>query len=333
LEEQSLPALNVLDLELFYHYTHDTNLTVFSNATLYKIWTTDVVVDSFQHPFLLHMILAVSALHLAHTGSPERRELYRVAAAQHQQQGLRQFTPMINHITTRNCDALFSCATFIVMFAAAMPQSPGMDIQAETFEKLFCLAQLTKGVFSIIEGAGEWIRSGKLGQIFDGDRWDETQVTPLSNDTVTAFESIDQLINAEGNDHNRAVHAEAMMWLRKTLNAVHKNIDHPSIGFMFLIFTPPSFMELLRQKDQLALVILAHWAIILHGSRHLWYIKNWGLHLLEASYQELQPEWRKCITWPMQQLRKTQTADRESNADPEFAKGNHERPAQNIGFA
>jgi len=300
---------------------------------MYKIWTTDVVEDAFQHPFLLHMILAVSALHLVHTGSPERRELYRIAAAQHQQQGLRGFTPSINHITTRNCDALFACATFIVMFASAMPQSPGMDVQAETFEKLFCLAQLTKGVLSIIEGAGEWIRFGKLGSIFDVDRWDENKVPPLSGDLVTAFESIDALIIDASNDHNKPAHAEAMTHLRKTVDAIHKNVDHPSVGFMFLIFAPQSYLDLLKQKDQLALVILAHWAIILHGSRHLWYVKNWGSHLLEASYQALQPEWRKFITWPMQQLRKSQSADRGINTDSEYAKGNPERPAHNTEFA
>jgi len=280
------------------------------------------------------MILAVSALHLVHTGSSEKRALYRVAAAQHQQQGLQEFTPMIDSITTRNCDALFSCATFIVIFAAAMPQSPGMDIQTETFEKLFCLAQLTKGVFSIIEGAGEWITSGKLGSIFDAHRWSESGVPPLSEDLNQALESIDGLINAANNDYNTAVHAEAMMWLRKTLDAIQKNIDHPSISFMFLIFAPPSFMELLKRKDQLALVILAHWALILHRSRHLWYIKNWGLHLLEAAYQELQAEWRKSITWPMQQLRKSQMADRESGAYSDFfIKGNADKPAHSIGFA
>lgn len=49
----------------------------------------------------------------------------------------------------------------------------------------------------------------------------------------------------------------------------------------------------------MALVILAHWAVLLHSVSAQWWAGERGRLLVEAIFQELDDEWSAAVQWSM----------------------------------
>jgi hypothetical protein len=84
-------TLQMNDLELLHHYTTSTYLTLTQDSPEHEhVWQIVVPQLAVKHPFLMHGILASSALHLAHV-LPERQQEYTVLAANHESMALPAF--------------------------------------------------------------------------------------------------------------------------------------------------------------------------------------------------------------------------------------------------
>ena len=64
----------------------------------------------------MHGILAISALHLAHT-TPEQKDNYIVVSTQHQTAALELFTSRLHHVTQSNCHAYILVGSIIHMMS------------------------------------------------------------------------------------------------------------------------------------------------------------------------------------------------------------------------
>ena len=62
------------------------------------------------------------------------------------------------------------------------------------------------------------------------------------------------------------------------------------------------FVTLLQKRDQFALVILAHYAAVLHTLGSLWWCRGWGFMLLKDVIFHLEDNKRTEIQWPIQQI-------------------------------
>jgi hypothetical protein len=57
-------------------------------------------------------------------------------------------------------------------------------------------------------------------------------------------------------------------------------------------------MELLAARDQMALVILAHYAIILHRQRHRWWLNDTGVKVVKEVKNCLSGDSAALFEWP-----------------------------------
>jgi hypothetical protein len=105
-------------LELLHFYTTATSLALSNRPELQQIWQQVVPRIAFTHPFLLHVILAFSALHLARS-EPERKALLYTETSAHHDIGLRMFRIAMANITPENCDACFAFSSIIAAYAWA----------------------------------------------------------------------------------------------------------------------------------------------------------------------------------------------------------------------
>lgn len=71
----------------------------------------------------------------------------------------------------------------------------------------------------------------------------------------------------------------------------------------FPIMVPRQFMEKLEDRDPMALVILAHYSVVLYWLRnHIW-LRGWGRQLVDAIHLELGSEWHGCLKWAIEEVR------------------------------
>lgn len=65
---------------------------------------------------------------------------------------------------------------------------------------------------------------------------------------------------------------------------------------------PVGYIELLAQRRPEALVVLAHWAVLLIHHRELWFVGNSGVFIIESVSKHLGRYWEPWLEWPRSQL-------------------------------
>ena len=73
------------------------------------------------------------------------------------------------------------------------------------------------------------------------------------------------------------------------------------------ILVSPKYVELLRQLHPESLIILAHYAVLLHRGRDLWLIGEGGQFIIESICGSLGSNWEEWLAFPKAALREDPT--------------------------
>lgn len=63
---------------------------------------------------------------------------------------------------------------------------------------------------------------------------------------------------------------------------------------------PQAYLEAIRNLHPGALVILAHWCMMLNQAKMYWYLRDSAAKVLSCIWDVLGDEWREKISWPLQ---------------------------------
>jgi hypothetical protein len=128
-------ATNLLDLELLHSFSTKTARSLTENVEIQDFFSINFVQLAFGYDFLLHSILALSALYLAHElesdqicqsqGLGEPTEKYLLAAYLHHDIALKSYRHSLSDVNPQSCYPIFGCACFLFMIAFARPREIG----------------------------------------------------------------------------------------------------------------------------------------------------------------------------------------------------------------
>jgi hypothetical protein len=123
-------ALDLENVELIIQWFTKTVHTVNSpsNPAALEICQTVILEQAMQHHFLLHGLLALSALHLAESHADTQRYI-RIATAHHNQ-GLSLYHAILEDINEANYAASIAFSSITVMFAFALSRPHGSETAA-----------------------------------------------------------------------------------------------------------------------------------------------------------------------------------------------------------
>lgn len=142
----------MLDLEILYFWMTANPATLNDDENRPPFFRSHFVELAFEHPFLMHEILSLSALHMAYN-RPENASIYRHAAAIHHAEALPIFQAQLANLTPENCNACFafSCILCVYTWAAPSPDqtsnlsSEGASTQESEFRKQMQFVKLQQG--------------------------------------------------------------------------------------------------------------------------------------------------------------------------------------------
>lgn len=271
------------------------------------MWQVTVPNEGLKHAYLMSSILAVSALHLAHT-STLNNESYRNAATQHQDIALRSFRPHLEEITADNCDALSASSVLTVIFGAALYVVPAVSgsARATPLEAVLQVCELVRGVNVINNASERWIRTGILAPLWK--RPPRDVVEELPQDTSAALQAVQEWITTSLKDREtQSAYLIPLELLQRTFE-ITLFTRHPAVVFRWLVVVSRDFIGLLQKKDPLALVLLAHYGVALHELRQDWWSGNWGVDLVHYVHGILDDEWRLYVEWPMRRVGMEETS-------------------------
>lgn len=204
------------DLELMHHYGSSTaDIGASMRPDVRDIWRQYVPQQALKHPFLMHGILALSALHLAYLQQYKAPRYLRLSD-KHQALALKQFRSILAaDINEDVSDALFALSATISVcsMARACAQAeltPG-EPKAMTMEDVSEYFFLTRGVRDVIHVTYDRVSTGPLSKLFDAHRMPEGTIVTLPDEVLQQFSALRQMLETWGLDPEALTHCRAAL--------------------------------------------------------------------------------------------------------------------------
>lgn len=271
------------------------------------MWQEAVPKIALSKHFLLHGILSLAALHLARLEPSRAANLYS-QAVQHHQNGLGIFRTTITNITQDNCDACFLFSVTLAMYQWASTNGKGSLFFSDVRdgETTVDWARVLRGV-RMLENAWGWIHEGPLLPMFqntpEGFTPDE-----LALEDQGRFDALPQLWLSDGTGftpEDISALDEALKLLVKYYRmaiCAQAGVNHVAAVFTWPIEVSNHFIELIHKRAPAALILLAHFCLLLNRIDTFWWNQGMSRHLLQTVHQTLGREWESWIRWPLQEL-------------------------------
>lgn len=286
---------------------------------------------AIAHPFLLSGIIAISALHLATLLPHRKHELQNLALVQ-QTAALPSFRASIKKPDAESIHATFAFAGSVVYYIMASPESPPNiermvdrcripskdDKYPHWFQAMRGLMallmnhwdKLAKGPFAPLLSSNHCPSSApdnpdnkylaKLDGMFPSHS--PSLMTSLLPAPTSVRSSLGNLLSKDA--RTAEICKEALGELRRVLELTH-SLNRILSSEASLRVWPgcigQDFVELIYERDPRALVILAHYCVLLKRNNHSWYLRGVGQGLLENIGQALGEEWQPWLQWPIEQ--------------------------------
>jgi hypothetical protein len=103
-------------------------------------------------------------------------------------------------------------------------------------------------------------------------------------------------------DSDRATYALAIQGVKDCAKLVSSKDHDNGMVLSWPISVSLEYIALLGSRQQMALVILAHYAVILDQIRDSWWVMGWGSMLIQEVYQLVNDEWKSLVAWPMDKI-------------------------------
>jgi hypothetical protein len=266
----------------------------------------------FSHQFVLHLILALSALHLGHC-RPDRRSSYVAQAERHYVAALQTVATLLPRLDAGNCDAVYMSAVIICFYHLGRGPRPG-DFLAFSKQGEAEWLVLLRGVRSIIESKEDTLHEGILAPIVHSN---DRQVLPeVECNRMPNFkepmkqlrEFIARKTAIEG--PNTQTYLQALDSLSQSFIAIYEGQDSSSdesnrfdhIIFAWLYRASDNYNRCLQEKQPFALIIFAYFTVLLKELDSQWFMRGWVEHIMVGIYGFLPDEFRVWIHWPRERV-------------------------------
>ena len=292
--------LDIADLELLHHFVTVTALQLSSRNSpdADALWQVHAVRLGFKHEFLLRGILAVGALHLGFL-NPDQRAAYELKASTHQEIALQSFRDTLSRVDETNCHALFAFSCLIVVMAFASPRKD--DPQSEILHWF----HLVRGCHSVVQLHWELLRQSFLSPLLNEMAY---QSTKAAHNVEDADRIIDLHTICRDPTQSREVSQAYSTAIHELLGVfIHASVlrsrGEGSVlaAFVWPINLPPKFLELLAEQRPEAMVILAHYCVLLHWAgdeEEEWFLKGWSRYTFDTIKASVGESWHPSLAWP-----------------------------------
>lgn len=288
-------TLPIQDLELMHQYSTSTCFTMTDQTNSYSLWQTDLPRLALEHPFLLHGLLALAAMHLYQAEPQPKRgqPMYTEAARLHQSRALSDYTPLLQSINETNCQALFAFSSVLGSLSYAFIRQSEDPPDQLFIKSIVDVFDLLVGAKIVVLEAEQWLRQGTLASFLHKDLNPSCSagIPSLYDGLLLSLEGMLQEIEQvygiwTTDDTGRlslgAVYNSAIQELKKMIanSSIHEGLINRTIGWPVLI--NGHFITLLRQGDPTALIILAHYGALFTSINHVWWARGLGSRLVKA---------------------------------------------------
>lgn len=281
-------GLPLSELELLHQWHVATARSLVDEGHLEDVVRIEVPREALNYPFLMHSVLAVSALHLSYTCSAERCQSYKETAIRHNNLSLTLCTPLLSNVTPENCHALFAFSCLTAVFAFGVQGRDGLS-SAQGLIDVVEVFKMVRGVASVVQQSRAWIeqggmrqllRIGKLGKRAAGTIYDRELCSHLGTFIEEQLEHQEPCF--QHNVDSKAVILHSAKELLQVLN-MYITIEDPNAILAWPVLLDAQFLDLLLQVEPTALITLAYYGTALHLLFDNWWLDGWGQFIMNLA--------------------------------------------------
>jgi hypothetical protein len=297
------------------HFTSATSYTLSHREADHHLWRVIIPEMAIPQPFLMHGLLAVSAMHLSYLRQHERTK-YEMQSSYHQALATSQLRSVLTNITSDNCSAAFAlCAllTLISMIYIARRTDAERDRSGTSFvDDIVHHFMLTRGIGGVLADHWVTILSGPL-KILSTDKLEDPDAYSFPPHIEQQFSALRQSIIP-------SLSSSGPMALRTCLDAldglelVYKNclflLPHLprskleiGVALRWMSLVPAEFMGLLKQRNPMALILLAHFIVLFANFGNEWFLQGWCEQAMTSIQTIVSEQDSAGLQWPLEQLR------------------------------
>lgn len=303
--------MSVDDLELLHFYVTATAPTLGD----VHLWRDEAPKLGYEYPFIFHIMLSLSAYHLARH-RPSHSSRYLLLAEQHFDAAVRRTTDKLPYLNIKNCQALYIATVLICFTAFAKGPKPGdllLTAQQGCVPWLSLLRGVrlvlnTIGTMNVLSGILTPVSQNEKDEVCDGNCLNE--LPPLASternefrhqgwDWRRSLERVTNLVKTVPNTASTNTYDNAIEHLTRCFEStwssdyISKEGKH---GEFFVIMAwvyslDPDFLERLARRESVAVIILGHFATLVETLERYWFIEGWGDHILREARQLLCEEY------------------------------------------
>ncbi|KAI0543293.1 hypothetical protein F4679DRAFT_590627 [Xylaria curta] len=302
-QEVPQQVFDLSHLELFHHVENDlmkpSNLQLITNNEDAQELQQMIITSALSTPYLMDAMLAFAALHLgALAPDVPMQNHYRHQAMNLQTRALAIYNAVCPEITEHNCTALLMYSSFIGMHMLHETVTSQADLP-ELLDRLIQFAGLYHGVETVTNRTWHIIRESKLSSIISlieaADKFEQSYDS-ISDELPTLLGAArDRLRPSSFEACHDAV--QSLRWVFKQHNALPAPMSR-HIVLAWPVRISAKYLQLLRERQPEALVIMAYWGVLLHYQRDFWVFGQGGQLLIEAISNYLGAYWDKWMELP-----------------------------------
>lgn len=297
-------SLNIQDAELLLHFVQSTARTLAGNdstpdSSISQFWTTNAPRIGISYPFVLHLIYSLTAYHISsqYPTGHERRQHYRDLASSHLSRGTAGLASTTSSLDKNNCGAAYLGATLLCYCTfAAGPSAPEdlMICHLGTHHNVRWV-NLVSGLRLIRQAFGpQDLFSGLMSplgpSIHNSDSHDshvalckELGTKRLSWES--ALSSLDCFVSSQRGPFSQCCRVE-LAELRKVFEGVYGDASgaynvstdyRHVLGWLYRL--NGEYIRAVQDEDAAALVILAHFSVLLKVLKDEWWLHSWAKHI------------------------------------------------------
>ncbi|KAK3620613.1 hypothetical protein LTR22_025514 [Elasticomyces elasticus] len=290
------------------------------------IWRELIPSEALKFGFLLHALLALSALHLAdqHTSDPDTARGYLRLCDRHQAIAIAALRDALSvQFTPENSGAFFALAATTSVSSMARSTTLAKLQQPTQFISVNEIAEamtLTKGMREVVGMTAPHITISNMFRTSRMNAKEESYVH-LPAEVLMRFAALRKLCekycglsgrppattppsSASSSDITDTL-TPCLIALTQ-LQDIYLNLRHfmalsgveSGIIWRWATSLPEDFARLLTARHPVALIIVAHFAAAMVVLRRAWYVQDWGQYALEYIGRELDEGMRGWLEWP-----------------------------------
>lgn len=274
----------MMHVELLHHFASEIRSPFDTDFDQAQVSFPDILRRCLSAPYLMNEALALSSLHICII-RPDQRQIYRHRASHMQQHALSIFNAMKPEVNVDSCLSVFLFSSLLgahMLCDTFVFRSGSFNTFLDNFTQ--CI-RLHQGVRAVTNGCWEFVRQTELAPLLNVADSFPGASTGFNNE----FQRLLKLVeSAELGEPITKTYHHAIMSLQGVTAAVmphsaSRGSSHAIVAWPVIVGA--DYIDLLSCRQPEGLVILAHYAVLLHMRWDHWMLGDGGRYLIESISQ------------------------------------------------